>query len=171
MTANPGQYHFEKMISGAYLGGLCLLSLKKAAEGNLLSRTGAHWIDWREELSAYEVDAILRDPDRGIDWGKEEISAEDIELIQYLCSAICERAAFFAALNICAAILKSSGEKSSSHPVCVNIDGSIYYNIKGFSRMVEGFLEKILGSKNVAYELIRVHDSPLIGAAMAGLMS
>jgi hexokinase len=53
----------------------------------------------------------------------------------------------------------------------VNIDGSVYYKIKGFSQMVEGFLEKILGSKNVTYELIRVHDSPLIGAAVAGLMS
>jgi len=170
-TENPGQYLFEKMISGAYLGGLCLLSLKKAAEANLFSRAGAHWIDWRDELSTYEVDAILRDPNRGIDWGKEELSAEDIELIQHLCSAIGERAALCAAINIGAAILKSSRGKSSTHPVCVNIDGSVYYRIKGFSQMVEGFLEKILGSKNVTYELIRVHDSPLIGAAVAGLMS
>jgi hypothetical protein len=36
--------------------------------------------------------------------------------------------------------------------------------------MVEGYLEKILGPKHVFYELIRVDDSPLIGAAVAGLM-
>lgn len=170
-TENCGQYLFEKMISGAYLGGLCLVALKKAAEEDLFSRAGTLWIEAHEDLSTYEVDDILRDPSRGIAWGAREVSAEDKELIQYLCSVICERAAFFAALNISAAILKSSGEKSSSHPICVNIDGSVYYKIKGFSRMVEGFLEKIMGPKQISYDLIRVHDSPLIGAAVAGLMS
>jgi hexokinase len=170
-TENPGQYLFEKMSSGAYLGGLCLQALKRAADANLLSRVGAYWIDWRDELSTYEVDSILRDPSKGIDWGREEIPEDDIELVQLVCSAICERAAFFAALNICAAIIKSTNGKSSSRPVCVNIDGSIYYKIKGFSRQVEGFLHKILGPKRIPYELICVHDSPLIGAAVAGLMS
>jgi hexokinase len=169
-TENPGQYLFEKMISGAYLGGLCLLALKRAAEANLFSRAGALWIDWRDILSTYEVDAILRDPGRGIDWGKEEVPANDIELIQHVCSTICERAALFAALNISAAILKSSNGKSSSQPVCVNIDGSIYHKIIGFSQLVAGYLEKILEPKQIQYELIRVHDSPLIGAAVAGLM-
>jgi hexokinase len=169
-TENPSQYLFEKMISGAYLGGLCLTALKKAAEENLFSRAGAHWIDWRDGLSTSEVDAILRNPDRGIDWGKEDISAEDIDLIQYLCATICERAALLAAINVSAAILKSVDGKSSSHPVCVNIDGSVYYKIMGFTQMVQGYLEKIMGSKLVSYELIRIDDSPLIGAAVAGLM-
>jgi hexokinase len=169
-TENPGQYLFEKMISGAYLGGLCLQALKKAAEEDLFSRAGAYWIDWRDGLSTYEVDAILRDPGRGIDWGRVEMPAKDIELIQHLCAALCERAALFAALNVSAAILKSQIRKSSSPPICVNIDGSVYYKIKGFSKKVEEYLEKILGPKPISYELIRVNDSPLIGAAVAGLM-
>jgi hexokinase len=169
-TENPGQYLFEKMISGAYLGGLCLLVLKKAAEADLFSREGAHWIDWRDDLSTFEVDAILRDPKLGIDWGEGNVSAEDIALIQQLCAAICERAALCAAINVSASIIKSTGWESSSPPVCVNIDGSVYYKIKDFSQMVEGFLKKILGQRNIFYELIRVDDSPLIGAAVAGLM-
>ncbi|MGB6865566.1 MAG: hypothetical protein WBE11_07710 [Candidatus Aminicenantaceae bacterium] len=169
-TENRGHYGFEKMISGAYLGGLCLLALKKAAEEDLFSRAGKEWIKSREDLSTVEVDGILRDPSRGIAGGAGEVSAEDKELVQYLCSAICERAALFAALNVCAAIIKSIGGKLSVHPICVNIDGSVYYKIVGFSRMVEGYLEKILGPKQLSYELIRVADSPLIGAAVAGLM-
>ena len=169
-TENRGQYRFEKMISGAYLGGLCLLALKKAAEEGLFSRAGKEWTESREDLSTYEVDGILRDPSRGIAWGTRAVSAEDKELVQYLCSAVCERAALFAALNVSATIVKSTGGKSSLHPACVNIDGSVYYKIKGFSRMVEGYLDEILGPKHVSYELIHVDDSPLIGAAVAGLM-
>jgi hexokinase len=169
-TENPGQYLFEKMISGAYLGGLCLLVLKKAAEADLFSREGAHWIDWREDLSTYEVDAILRDPKHVIDSDFGEVSVDDIELIQLLCAAICERAALCAAINVSASIIKSTGWESKPPPVCVNIDGSVYYKVKDFSRMVEEYLQKILGPKNISYELIRVDDSPLIGAAVAGLM-
>lgn len=170
-TENPGQYLFEKMISGAYLGGLCLLVLKKAVEADLFSRGGAHWIDWRDDLLTYEVDAILRDPKQFIQRGEGDVSAEDIALIQQLCTAICERAALCAAINVSASIIKSTGWESPSPPVCVNIDGSVYHKIKGFSQMVEGYLEKILEPKKVSYKLIRVDDSPLIGAAVAGLMS
>jgi hexokinase len=170
-TENPGQYPFEKMISGAYLGGLCLTAFKSAAEENLFSRIGMQWIEARKHLSTTEVDAILRDPLPGLaeDWG--EVGSVDLHLLRYLCSAICERAALFTAINISAAIIKSSGAKFSTQPVCVNIDGSVYYKIKGFSRQVEEHIQKILGPKGISYELINIHDSPLIGAAIAGLMS
>jgi hexokinase len=169
-TENPGQYPFEKMISGAYLGGLCLTALKRASAENLFSRAGTLWIESRKDLSAAEVDAVLRDPSSIFAEGGQEVGSDESERMRYLCSFICQRAAFFAALNISAAILKSLSEKSTAQPVCVNIDGSVYYKIKGFSRQVEGFLQKILGPKHISYELIRVHDSPLIGAAVAGLM-
>jgi hexokinase len=169
-TENFGQYTFEKMISGAYLGGLCLVALKKAAGRGLFSRAGTQWIESRGELPTYEVDAILQDPSKGVAGSAGEVVAEDLELVRHLCSAICERAALFAALSVSAATLKSASGKSSLHPVCVNIDGSVYYKISGFSRMVEGFLEKFLSPRHVFYELIRVADSPLIGAAVAGLM-
>ncbi|MGD9347159.1 MAG: hexokinase [Candidatus Aminicenantes bacterium] len=168
-TEDPGQYPFEKMISGAYLGGLCLTALSKAAGEGLLSWEGTRWISSREALSTIDVDSILRGPEKGIAGGLRDLSTDDREVIRYLCSAVCERAALLAAINVGAAILKSSGGLSS-RPVCVNIDGSVYYKIKGFSRMVEGYLEKILRPKHISYELIRVDDSPLIGAAVAGLL-
>lgn len=146
------------------------MALKDAASEGLFSRAGVQWVDSRCALSTYEVDSILRDPNLWMDWEKAEVPTADMEIIQHLCSAICERSALLAALNISAALLKSSQRRSSLYPVCVNIDGSVYYKIKGFSRMVGGYLERILGPRNVSYELIRVDDSPLIGAAVAGLM-
>jgi hexokinase len=169
-TENRGQYMFEKMISGAYLGGLCLLALKKAAAKDLFSQAGTQLVESQADLSTVEVDGILREPTRGIARSVGAMSAEDKELVRHLCAAICERAALFAALNVSAAVLKSSGRESPRHPVCVNIDGSVYYNIIGFSSLVEGYLGAILGPRGISYELIRVDDSPLIGAAVAGLM-
>jgi len=104
-TETPGQYLFEKMISGAYLGGLCLTALKKASEAGLFSRHGAQWISSKEALSTIEVDCILRDPNRAIDDGSREMSADDREIIRHLCAAVCKRAALFAAINVSAAIL------------------------------------------------------------------
>jgi hexokinase len=169
-TENRGLYMFEKMISGAYLGGLCLSALKKAAEKDFFSRAGTQWIESQEHLSTVKMDSILRGKSQGILWEAGMVSAEDDRIIRHLYSAICERAALFAAINVSAAILKSGGGRSSHQPVCVNIDGSVYYKISGFSRVVERYLDEILDPRQVSYELIHVHESPLIGAAVAGLM-
>jgi len=170
LTKNRGQYKFEKMISGAYLGGLCLTSLKIAAEQKLFSREATQWLVSQKALSTVDLDVFLRDPTQGIFVNSKMTSAGDRMLALHLCSAIVERAAFLAAINIGAAIIKSKGGRSRERPVCVNVDGSTYTKIKDFSRLVEGYLGKILGPKHVFYELIRVDDSPLIGAAVAGLM-
>lgn len=169
-TESRGKYLFEKMSAGAYLGGLCLMALKKAADEDLLSPRGAQWIKSREDLATIEVDGILRDPSRLVAQDEKGVSDEDLAVMQRLCWAICERAALFAALNVSAAILKSIRGRSRPGAVCVNIDGSVYYHIKGFSHAVEGYLEEILGPRRISYELIRVDDSPLIGAAVAGLI-
>jgi hexokinase len=51
----------------------------------------------------------------------------------------------------------------------VNADGSTFYKTKDFRFQVEEHLRDILGPRNIYYEIIRVDDSPLIGAAVAGL--
>jgi hexokinase len=170
LTKNRGQYKFEKMISGAYLGGLCLTSLKIAAEQKVFSREATQWIESQEALSTVDLNVFLRDPTQGIFDNSKESSAKDRMLALHLCSAIVERAAFLTAINIGAAIIKSEGGRSRERPVCVNVDGSTYTKTKDFSRLAEEYLGKILGPKHVFYELIRVNDSPLIGAAVAGLM-
>ncbi len=168
-TANPGAYTFEKMISGAYLGGLCLNVLKAAAGKGLFSGSGERTISALEELSTIQVDAFLRNPFSGETQPLDPLPGEDKELILRLFSGVVERAALLAAINISAAVLKSGGGKSPLHPVCVNAEGSTFYKTKDFRFRVEEHLRKILGPRDIFYELIRVDDSPLIGAAVAGL--
>jgi hexokinase len=168
-TANPGAYTFEKMISGAYLGGLCLHVLKAAAEEGILTAAGRKVISNFAHLSTIQVDAFLRNPFASPENPLSALAAEDMEAVLHLFTAVIERAALLAAVNISAAVLKSAGGTSPLHPVCVNADGSTFYKTKDFRSRVEGHLREILEPKNISYEIIRVDDSPLIGAAVAGL--
>jgi hexokinase len=168
-TVSPGAYTFEKMISGAYLGGLCLQVLKTAAEEGLFSVGGTESLSSLKELSSIEVDAFLEANGRGKDHPLGSLPSEDRELARRLFGAVINRAALFAAVNISAAVLKSGGGRSPLHPVCVNVDGSTYYKTEGLRPRAEEYLRHILLSKGISYRLIRVDDSPLIGAAVAGL--
>jgi hexokinase len=49
------------------------------------------------------------------------------------------------------------------------VDGSTFYKTRGLRPRAEEHLRRILAPKGLAYQLIRVDDSPLIGAAVAGL--
>jgi hexokinase len=166
-TVSPGTYTFEKMISGAYLGGLCLLVAKTAAEEGLLTTPGTRMLSSLRELSTVEVDAFLRNPRRGPEHPLNSMGDEDREVVDRLFTAVIERASLLAAINISAAVLKSEGGKR--RPVCVNVDGSTFYKTMGLRPQAEESLRRILTPRGLSYRLIRVDDSPLIGAAVAGL--
>ncbi len=168
-TASPGAYTFEKMISGAYLGGLCLFVLRTAAEEGLFSASGAQELSSLQKLSTIEVDAFLRNPKGRGKHALNFLGDEDKTIVLRLFTAIIERAAVLAAINISAAVLKSGGGMSPQHPVCVNVDGSTYYKTAGFQPRTEDYLRRILAPRNISCHLIHVDDSPLIGAAVAGL--
>jgi hexokinase len=54
----------------------------------------------------------------------------------------------------------------------VNVDGSTYYRTltADFKNLVQRELKALLAPRGIAYELIKVEESPVIGAAVAGLM-
>jgi hexokinase len=82
---------------------------------------------------------------------------------------VIERAALLAAVNVAAAVLRSGAGLSSRHPVCINIDGSTYYKTFGLRSRMERHLQDLLGGRGVHFQPVRIPDSPLIGAAVAGL--
>ena len=59
---SPGMYTFEKMISGAYLGPLCLWTVRTAAEDGLLSKNSAENLKKIKELSTKDVDDFMSYP-------------------------------------------------------------------------------------------------------------
>ncbi len=168
-TNNPGAYSFEKMISGAYLGPLCREVLVTAAGEGLFSVEGGAWIRSLKSLMTADMGRFLETPRGGGPFVGASLSAADREIIRHLMRAVITRAALFAAVNIGAAVLKSGAGRAGQRPVCVNIDGSTFYKTPELHHQAEGRLRQILLSRGVAAELVRIQDSPLIGAAVAGL--
>jgi hexokinase len=168
-SQNPGSQMLEKMISGLYRGKLILTVLKYAATEKLFSAECSEYINSIDELSAYDVDMFLLSKEDGPLMNKV-VSGADAEAVRELINAVYRRCAKLTALNISAAVLKSGAGKDAAAPVCVNIDGSTYYKSVGFKDMTESYMQEILGSRGVAYELIHVDEAPMLGAAVAGLV-
>jgi len=168
-TNNPGAYSFEKMISGAYLGSLSRAVLAAAAEQTLFSREGSASILSLKGLTTADLGGFLSPPQGGILFAGAAMKEADREIASHLIRAVIARAALFAAVNIAAAVLKSGAGDSREGPACVNIDGSTFYKTPGLQPQTEGHLRKILTSRGVSAELVQIEDSPLIGAAVAGL--
>lgn len=172
-TRDPGYYTFEKMISGAYLGALALIVLREASGAGLFSRAAASAISGWTALSTTHLDDFCgAQPMSDNPFHNSAFSAADREEVCRLCAPLYTRAAVFAAVNIASAILKTGGGSDPARPVCVNVDGSTYYRTRtiDFQARVQRELRALLEPRGIAYTLLRVDDSPVIGAAVAGLM-
>jgi len=172
-TIDRGHYVFEKMISGAYLGRLGLTVLREAAKAGLLSAAAAMKVAAMDELQSKELDGFCSGrPEKDNPFLDPAFTASDREAVVCLCTPVYERSAVLTAVNIASAILKTGEGHDPARPVCVNVDGSTYHCVRtaNFRERVQHELKQMLGPRGIAYELIRVDESPVIGAAVAGLM-
>ena len=56
------------------------------------------------------------------------------------------------------------------YPVCINADGTTYYKTKYLQRYTEQYLYEFLERKHHRYtSFVKIDDSPILGAALAGL--
>ena len=167
-TMNPEKYIFEKMIAGAYRGGLCLELIKEASANNLFSDSAAEEISNWKDLETWHITHFLNDPTEDGPFTSSSFSDNDRQVVKELCLAITERAALLVAINIAAAIIKGGGG-SADAPCCVNVDGSTFHKLKGFKEIVEKHLHELLHKRNIHFELVHIDNAPVIGAAVAGL--
>lgn len=173
-TNDCGHYSFEKMISGAYLGWLGFTVLGEAAKASFFSATAAGRIASLKTVSNKHLDDFCGGaPTPDNLFLDAAFSAADREAVVRLCTPVYARAAVLTAVNLASAILKTGEGKDPSQPVCVNVDGSTYYRTltADFKNRVQSELKALLQPRGIAYELIQVNDSPVIGAAVAGLMA
>jgi hexokinase len=172
-TNDCGHYTFEKMISGAYLGRLGSVVLAEAAKEGLFSDAAAARVGELGAVSNKELDDFCGGkPAADNPFLGAAFSAEDRAAVARLCTPVYARAAVLTAVNLASAILKTGEGYDPARPVCVNVDGSTYYRTltADFQNRVQSELKALLAPRGVSYELIRVDDSPVIGAAVAGLM-
>ncbi len=172
-TRFPKEALLEKMISGAYLGSVALYTLRRAANEGLLCKEVGERLKALPALSTDALHAFLASPTRtdhplGAICGQAGV--RERTLLYRLCDTIVERAAKLTALVLSATLLKSGAGEDPCAPVCIVAEGSVFWGLHSLKRKVEYYLKAYLEEQEHRYfEIIRVENASLVGAAIAGL--
>ena len=173
-TVNPGQYSFEKMISGQYLGSVMHTSVLKAADDGIFTADAAQRLKALGELVTIDGDEFMRNP---YGTGKlascfEKGDTDGRERLYFIIDGILERAARLVAVNLISIIIKTNTGRSPLEPVCIATEGSTFYKLKSYRDKIEYYMKKNLVDQNGRYyEIVKIENSSLIGAAIGGLLS
>ncbi len=171
-TKQPEAYHFEKMISGAYLGPYSHLLVKKAVEEGLFSDAFAKSFAAIEPLTTTTMSNYLEMP-YNTDYALVRCvgdNEDDATTLWMLLDSFIARAAKLTAVNLSAAVLKSGCGSDPRRPVCINADGTTYYKTEFLKQYTEYYLYQFLQCTKHRYvKFVRIDDSPVLGAAIAGL--
>jgi hexokinase len=171
-TVNPAVHKFEKMISGAYLGPLCLATIHKACDDGLFSTAVANALWQISELDTKDMNAFLLYPygNNLLADAAKQGNSDDSLTLYYIADRLTERAAKLTAINLSAMAIKSGYGADPTMPICIVAEGTTFYQMKGLKPRVEFYLKQYLENKlGIYYEIISVDNATLIGAAIAGL--
>lgn len=170
-TNNPSQHIFEKMISGCYLGAIISTIIKTAAKDQIFSQSANQFLEKTALFETIDISKFVDNPHHpDSPFKSNDFNEMDLSMLYFIINGYLKRAAKLTAINIASAIIKSGTGRSPLHPICINIDGSTYHKTGGFSHLTEAFLAEILEPYNIFYRIIQVDNSPIIGAAIAGLI-
>ena len=176
-SGNPGHQIFEKLIAGAYLGGIGLEIYKAAAKEGLFSKKAAAAIGGLGALETMDLDnfcAAFKKEGRDNVLDAIFADADDARMARRLGVPVFERAAVLTAIHLAAFVLKSGAGNDPSEPVAINADGSTYYKTRAipFAETVARELDDMLVQRrNVHYAITpQVEDSPMVGAAIAAML-
>jgi len=171
-TLDPGQYTFEKMFSGAYLGPLCLKALQEGARQGLLSKAVTEKMLAAEDLQTKDVNDFLRSPD-----SRSPLAAicaagttQDRMVVWHVLDCLIERAAKLVAALLSSVVLKTDKGQNPCEPVCLSVEGTTIYELKSLKARIECYMRGFLQEQHGRYfEVVNVDNATLIGAAIAGL--
>ena len=170
-TNNPGVHAFEKMISGAYLGSLFLLTARQAASDGLLSSHVAQGLSRVSGLETKELNDFMSYPcGLGSIAGICKGVAEDTRFLYMIADRLVERAAKLTAINLSSMAIKSGCGTDPARPICIVADGTTFYHMKTLKSRVEFYLKQCLEDQRGIYtDIVHVESAPVVGAAIAGL--
>lgn len=176
-TGNPGIGLLEKMIAGAYLGGVGLEIYKAAAKEGLFSAKAAAALNGLGALETMDFDnfcASFKKPGRDNVLDTIFADASDAAMARRLGVPVFERAAVLTAIQLAAFVIKSGEGADPAAPVAINADGSTYYKTRAvpFAAMVKKELDDMLVTRrHVHYEITpQVDDAPMVGAGIAAML-
>ncbi|QEN08654.1 hexokinase [Oceanispirochaeta crateris] len=172
-TSDPGHYRLEKMVSGGYFGQVVTRTLEKALREDLFSAEARSALEDLGRLSTKDADDYLHNPHDESNVLVKALKDQDIadkEVLFFLINDLLDRAAKLASCALAGTVLKSGKGTSPLEPLCLTVDGTTFYFSFEFKTRVEQYLREILqGETQRFYEIVRVEDAPLLGAAIAAL--
>ena len=128
-TGNPGFNFLEKMIAGAFLGGIGLEIYKHAAKEGMFSAKAASALGGLGVLETMDFDnfcAAFRKDGRVNPLDEIFADADDAKMARRLGIPVFERAAVLTAIHLAAFCIKSGEGAEASAPIAINADGSTY---------------------------------------------
>lgn len=157
-TANPGDHIYEKMVSGAYLGKLILLTLQEAARRGLIP--AAEELFARNELDLVEVSAFLEKRKGGV----------AAEAAASICLALIERAAKLS-VSVLAGIMRQTGA-GKDLPATIAVEGSVFLKAFSFREFFDKYAHEYLTRKlGRSYSVLTLDNMTLAGCAAAASMT
>lgn len=170
-TSDKDKSLFEKAISGAYLGPFSNYVIRAAINEGLLSSSFASAFSSIEELDTKAMSDYLESPLFGNRLAETVKDEEDRKCLYVLLDAIIRRAGKLTAVNLTAAVLKSGIGEDPAYPVIINADGTTFYKTRNLEFYTRMYLSSILERKyRRYYRIVNIPDSPVYGAAVAGLI-
>ncbi len=176
-TGNPGFNFLEKMIAGAFLGGVGLEIYKAAAKAGMFSAKAAQVIGGLGSLETMDFDnfcASFRKEGRVNPLDEIFADADDAKMARRLGIPVFERAAVLTAIHLAAFCIKSGEGADASAPIAINADGSTYYKTRAipFAETVKKELDDMLVKRrNIHYCITpQVEDASMVGAAIAAML-
>ncbi len=164
----PGSKLFEKLTAGVYLGELCRIMLRAAAEEGLLSAAGAE-----SALKLGKIDSAVIDAwSVGEKLSQISDDEEDGAFVQTVSRALFERSARCMCTNILAIMLMTGEGKDREKPVCVCAEGSLVQKSHCYLPMLEGFLDEYAAKICGHYAVMKVgYETTMPGSAAAALLN
>ena len=171
-TIDRGKGSFEKMFSGAYLGGLATEVVQYGINEKIFTCSFAERFSENIILESRDIDDYLFYPPKSGILAEfiKDMSTTDKITIYYLFENLVERAAILVSIVLAASIIKSNKGRNPCNPVCITAEGRSFYKLKNFQSRVDYYLRQILNAgDNYYYEINKVDNAILLGAAVAGL--
>lgn len=164
-TDKPDHYHFEKMISGAYLGPLAFAIIKQAVAEGIFSEGFAKQFGLLNGITTKEIGSFILDEVCVLD--QCIATEEDTDNLKDILLAFLERAGKLTAANLAASVIASDGSKKG--PVLINADGTTFYKTPHLKEFTEKYLNKYLKEVGRSAVFTQIESSPAVGAAIGAL--
>lgn len=170
-TNNPGDYQFEKMVSGRYLGDITLKVLQAAVDEGFFSESCGKMLKAMKDTQLIDLNNYMYDPYDETNVFSKLVEVESDRTNLYLIiDAMIERAAKLCAVKLSGMILKTGKGTNPCRPVAIVAEGTTFYKLKGYKEKLEKYMREYLTKQNqVYYEFLKGEDLNLIGTATAAL--